>query len=73
MSHNTAILNVDDKQIELPLIRGTENETGIDVSKLRGSTGLVTLDPGYKNTGATTSGITYLDGEKGIAIIYRVH
>jgi len=70
MPENTAVLNVDDKHIELPLIRGTENETGIDISKLRGSTGLVTLDPGYKNTGATTSGITYLDGEKGV-LTYR--
>ena len=45
---------------------GTENETAIDISKLRGSTGLITLDEGFVNTGATSSSITYLDGEKGI-------
>jgi len=50
----------------LPLVVGTENEVGIDISKLRSSTGAVTLDFGYKNTGATTSSITYLDGEQGI-------
>lgn len=70
MSDNTAILTVDGKQIELPLYRGTEDETGIDITSLRAGTGLVTLDPGYKNTGATTSGITFLDGEKGI-LSYR--
>ena len=66
MSEQKAILQVNDQQIELPLVVGTENETGVDISKLRVGTGFVTLDPGYKNTGATTSAITYLDGEKGI-------
>ncbi len=67
MAEDKAILNVNGKELELPLITGTENEIGIDVSKLRGSSGgIVTLDPGYKNTGATTSGITFLDGDKGI-------
>lgn len=70
MSDNTALLTVDGKQVELPLYRGTEDETGIDITSLRASTGLVTLDPGYKNTGATTSGITFLDGERGI-LSYR--
>ncbi|MFT5859030.1 MAG: citrate synthase [Flavobacteriaceae bacterium] len=52
---------------ELPVVEGTENEKGIDISKLRGATGgYITLDPGYKNTGSTTSAITFLDGEKGI-------
>lgn len=66
MSDKKAILSIEDQQIELPLVVGTENETGVDISKLRGTTGVVTLDPGYKNTGATKSAITYLDGEKGI-------
>jgi citrate synthase len=63
---DTAQLIVDGQTHELPLVRGTENEVAIDISKLRGSTGLITLDPGYKNTGATKSAITFLNGEKGI-------
>jgi len=51
---------------ELPVIEGTENEKAIDISSLRGKTGYITIDPGFKNTGSTTSAITYLDGEKGI-------
>lgn len=51
---------------ELPVYEGTENEKAIEIGKLRAESGLVTLDPGYKNTGATTSAITFLDGEKGI-------
>lgn len=62
-----AKLLIDDKKsIELPVIIGTENEPAIDISKLRAQTGFVTLDDGYMNTGATLSGITYLDGEQGI-------
>ena len=45
---------------------GSENEKAIDISKLRGTTGYITMDPGFKNTGSTQSGITYLDGENGI-------
>jgi citrate synthase len=63
---NNATLTYGDKSIELPIITGTENESAIDISKLRGQTGLVTYDQGYKNTGATISNITFLDGEKGI-------
>src|SRR5690606_23363718 len=48
------------------VVTGTENEKGIDISKLRDLTGAVTLDTGYKNTGATQSKITFLDGEEGI-------
>ncbi|MEH6308549.1 citrate synthase [Olivibacter sp. CPCC 100613] len=59
-------LNIGDKQVELPVITGTENEKAIDISKIRAETGFITLDPGFKNTGATTSAITYLDGEEGI-------
>ena len=54
------------ESFELPLTTGTENETAIDIATLRARTGLVTLDYGYKNTGSTMSGITYLDGENGI-------
>jgi citrate synthase len=54
------------QEYEFPVITGTENESAIDIAKLRASSGLITLDPGYKNTGATTSAITFLDGEEGI-------
>ena len=62
-----AKLEVAGKTYELPIIEGTENEKGIDISKLRGATeGVITIDPGFKNTGSTKSAITFLDGEKGI-------
>lgn len=51
---------------EFPVVEGTEHEKGIDISKLRDRTGLVTLDNGYQNTGATKSGITFIDGDQGI-------
>ena len=54
------------KKYEFPMVEGTEDELGIDIKTLRGSSGLITLDPGFKNTGSCESGITYLDGEKGI-------
>lgn len=59
-------ISYNGETVELPVVEGTENEKGIDISKLRGMTGLVTLDPGFKNTGSTQSAITFLDGEKGI-------
>jgi len=61
-----ATLTVGDQTIELPVITGTENERGVDISSLRKETGLVTVDPGYVNTGSTLSSITFIDGEKGI-------
>src|SRR6202012_6177558 len=59
-------LKIGDKTYDLPVIQGTEDEKAIDISKLRDLTGYVTLDVGYKNTGATQSAITFLDGELGI-------
>ena len=61
-----AKLTLEGKEVELPLVRGTENEVGIDISKLRAQTGAITLDNGYGNTGSCKSAITFLDGEKGI-------
>ncbi len=61
-----AEINVGDINVDLPIIEGTENERGIDIRNLRAQTGLITYDSGYKNTGATSSAITFLDGEKGI-------
>ncbi|EDM43846.1 citrate synthase [unidentified eubacterium SCB49] len=62
-----ATLEIDGKKYEFPLITGTENETAIDIKTLRGQTGgVTTIDPGYKNTGACESAITFLNGEEGI-------
>ena len=61
-----AILKVKDKEIELDLVLGSENELGIDISSLRSTSNFITIDPGYKNTGSCQSNITFLDGEKGI-------
>ena len=62
----TAELIIDGKSYTLPLVEGTENEVAIDISELMEKTGAITLDLGYKNTGATKSAITFLDGDKGI-------
>ena len=62
----TAILELDGKKYEFPVYVGTENEVAIDIEKLRGATGAITIDPGYKNTGSCNSEITFLDGEEGI-------
>ncbi len=59
-------LKHDHKEFTLPVVVGTENEKGIDISKLRSETGYITLDPGYGNTGSCKSNITFIDGEKGI-------
>lgn len=63
----TATLEINGNKYEFPLVEGTENEVAIDINSLRSSTGgIITLDPGYKNTGSCESAITFLDGEKGI-------
>ncbi|SEJ24809.1 citrate synthase [Dyadobacter sp. SG02] len=61
-----AELTLDGKKYEFPIIEGSEQEKAIDISKLRDQTGYITIDPGYKNTGATKSAITFLDGEEGV-------
>jgi citrate synthase len=61
-----AELKLEGKTIELPVVVGSEDEKAVDIRQLRTQTGYVTLDPGYVNTGATTSAITFLDGERGI-------
>ena len=63
----TAKLKIGDNSFEFPLIEGSENELAIDIKTLRGvSNGVITIDPGYKNTGACKSAITFLNGEKGV-------
>ena len=71
MTHETltrdrATLSIDATSVELPLVRGTQGDDAVDIGALRKQTGLITLDPGYGNTGSCTSAITYLDGEHGI-------
>jgi citrate synthase len=61
-----ASLRVGDREIELPIVRGTDGDDGLDIGRLRGETGLVTYDPGYGNTGACASAVTFLDGEEGV-------
>ena len=62
----SAILEIDGTKYELPVMVGSENETAIDISKLRDLSGAITYDPGYKNSGVCKSDITFLDGEEGI-------
>src|SRR5690606_23778598 len=62
----TASLKIDEKTFELPVITGTEDEHAVDISKIREQSGYITLDPGFKNTGAAKSAITFLDGERGV-------
>ena len=59
-------IKINSKNIELPVIKGSEDEYGMDITQLRKETGYITLDPGYANTGACKSSITFIDGEKGI-------
>ncbi len=63
---NTAKLVLDGKELQLPVVVGSEGEVGIDISKLRPQTGAITLDPSFANTGACESAITFIDGENGI-------
>jgi citrate synthase len=67
---DTASLTFGDRTMELPVIRGTEDEAAVDISKLRAETSLITMDTGYGNTGSCTSAITYVDGDRGI-LLYR--
>ena len=62
----TAKLQLGDRQVDLPIVEGSEGERAIDISSLRAQTGYITIDEGYVNTGSTKSAITYLDGENGI-------
>ena len=62
----TAEIRVGEKTLSLPVVVGTENEVGVDIQALRDKTGAVTFDPGYGNTGACESAVTFLDGELGI-------
>ncbi len=62
----TAKLDFEGKSYELNVVEGSENEKAIDISQLRDNSGLISLDPGFVNTGVCESAITFIDGEKGI-------
>ena len=59
-------VNFEGRSVRCPVVRGSEGELAIDISRLRADLGLITLDPGYANTGACSSAITFIDGDKGI-------
>jgi citrate synthase len=63
---SSASLTLNGKSWDLPVIRGTEDETAIDITKLLGQTGAITMDPGFNSTGACKSAITFIDGDQGI-------
>lgn len=65
-ANDTAKLSLQGKDYELPLVVGSEKEVGIDISALRSNSGAITSDNGYGNTGSCKSGITFINGEKGI-------
>ncbi len=61
-----ASLRIGDRELKLPIVEGTEGDDALDIGSLRSEAGVITLDPGYGNTGACSSAITYLDGENGV-------
>ena len=63
---SSASLTLDGKSYELPVIRGVENETAVDITKLLAQSGAITMDPGFNSTGVCKSAITFIDGDKGI-------
>lgn len=62
----SAKININGDSFELPVVEGSEHELAIDIGKFRSQSGIITLDRGFKNTGSTTSAITFLNGEEGI-------
>ena len=66
MTEKAKIIFPDGQSFDFPVLTGSENEKGIDISSLRKQTGYITLDPGFVNTGSCESSITFLDGEKGV-------
>ncbi len=63
---NARLILEEGREIELPIVEGSEGERAVDITSLRAETGYITLDPGYGNTGSCTSDITFIDGERGI-------
>jgi citrate synthase len=61
-----AVLTYGDKTLDLPVIKGSEGELAVDIAKLRSTTGLITMDPGFMNTGSCQSAVTFIDGDQGI-------
>ena len=61
-----AVLRVDDTELSLPAVPGTEGTAGLRIGSLLKDTGTVTYDPGFANTASTSSAVTYIDGDEGI-------
>jgi len=66
VSQNEATISIEGRTLQLPVVKGSEGEIGINIEKFRAQTGAITLDPGYGNTGACRSAVTFIDGDKGI-------
>ena len=66
VARTAASLRIGDRELELPVVHGTDGDDAIDIGRLRSETGLITYDPGYGNTGSCSSAVTFLDGEAGI-------
>jgi citrate synthase len=66
LTRSTATLDIGGTTLALPVLKGSEGEVGIDIAQLRNKTGAITFDPGFGNTGACKSAVTFIDGEKGI-------
>ncbi len=66
VTHEKAELKLGDQTVEISVVKGTENEIGLDIGSLRKQTGAITIDPGYVNTGSTKSAVTFLSGEEGV-------
>ena len=66
--NNNAKLILENKEYDLPIIKGSEGEKALDITNLRTLTGHITLDPGYGNTGSCLSNITFINVEEGIFI-----
>ena len=63
-STEKATITINGKSLDMPLTVGSEGEVGVDISQLRAKTGAITLDPGFGNTGACRSAVTFIDGEQ---------
>ena len=60
--------NESGSSVELPVIDGSVGPDVLDIRKLYGETGMFTFDPGYGATGSCKSGLTYIDGDKGVLL-----
>lgn len=69
-SQNTVTLidNATGKKYEFPVMKGSTGPDVIDIRKLYAETGMFTYDPGFTSTAACESGLTFIDGDKGVLL-----